>query len=65
MIGKDQAHQSKIVVTVQMTDKNMINAAVSNLVPQHLNLGSLPTIDQKQILVVVYQLGSVVPSKCE
>jgi hypothetical protein len=53
------------MVAMEVTDEDVVDPAVADVVPHHLNLGGLAAIDQKQILVAVYQLGGVVPSKCK
>jgi hypothetical protein len=51
------------MVAVKVTDENMVNAVEAYLLPDHAQLGSFSTIHKKQILIVVYHLGSVVPAE--
>ena len=46
------------MVTVQMTDENLIDALHPDPVPSQLQLGALGAIDQEKPLVMVQHLGS-------
>jgi hypothetical protein len=63
MIGKNQTHQTKVVVPVQMADKNMVDAVGFNTIAQHLHLGGLTAVNEKKILIAVEQLRGMVPAK--
>src|ERR1700730_4763831 len=47
----DQTNKSEIVITMQMRNKNMIDAAATNLVSGQLHLGTLPAIHQEQVVI--------------
>jgi hypothetical protein len=45
--GKDQSHKAQIMVTMQMTYKDVVNAMKISLQTHKLHLRSLTTIDKK------------------
>jgi hypothetical protein len=47
MVGKDEAHQTQVMIAMEMTDEDVVDPAMADIVPHHLNLGSLTAIDQK------------------
>jgi hypothetical protein len=51
------------MITMQVTDKDMVDSAVSYLISKKLDLSCLTTVDKKQILIAVNQLRSMVPGK--
>lgn len=46
-----------------MADKDVVDPTKPYLMTYKLNLGSLTTIDEEEILVAVYQLSRMVPAK--
>jgi hypothetical protein len=62
MHGGKQTHQSKIVVAMQMTNENMVDAAVPHFKLCQTNLSTFSTIYQIEIVVMIDHLGGVVPS---
>lgn len=61
--GKDQAHKAQVVVAMQMTYKNMIDAMEVELVPHHLHLGSFSAIDHETPVLNFQQLCAGIPAE--
>ena len=53
----DEPDQTKIMVSVQVGNENVINAASADLVFVHLGLGTLTTVHQEQMVVQGDDLG--------
>ena len=51
------------MISVKVTYENMVDTTVAHLMAHHLNLCGFTTIDEKQILVVIYKLCCMVSSK--
>lgn len=62
--GSDQAHQSEIVVAMEMGNKNMIDLLQADLLPSQLYLGSFSTIEKEQLPVYRHQLRTRI-TMCE
>jgi len=65
--GKQQAHQTKVMITVQVTDKNVIDAMVGDLVTHELHLRPFTTINEDVPVLYVEILRrrkSAVGRKC-
>jgi hypothetical protein len=48
-----KAHQSQVMITMKVTDKNMIDPLEFQLKPAQLHLGAFATVDQKKPLSYV------------
>ena len=59
----DQAYQAKIMITVQMRNKNMVDTASLDTVFCNLHLGSFAAVDKKKVLVKCHYLRSRMPVK--
>lgn len=55
--GKEQAHQSQVMITVQVTDENMIDLMKRHLVAAQLHLHTFTAIDQKMTVLNAKVLG--------
>jgi hypothetical protein len=51
------------MISVQMAYENVMNAVEPYLMFQHTDLGSFPAINQKQILIIIDYLRSMMPSE--
>jgi hypothetical protein len=56
MIRHHQANQAVKVITVKMTDENMIDFAEPNIIFSELHLSSFAAISQKQPVQMIDQL---------
>ena len=56
MHGEDQAHQSKVVIAVQMCDEDMVYAMHVRLIAHQLHLRAFATIDEKITVLNLDQL---------
>lgn len=45
VIGKNKTHQSEVMVSVEMADKNMVYPVRFHAVAEHLHLGGLAAVD--------------------
>ena len=59
-----QSNEAKIVVPMQMGNKNMVDPALAYLVFRHLDLGTLTTIDQEIFLLGLKDLCRRVTPEC-
>jgi hypothetical protein len=64
MKGTEQPHQSEVMITVQMGNKNVPDPLDLDLLPAQLHLRALPAIDQKELVVHVDHLSRGIVSAC-
>lgn len=49
--GKNQSHQSEVVIAMQVTDENVIDLLLAELVPPQLVLTSFAAVDQQSVVM--------------
>ena len=54
---KDKPHQAQVMITVQMTYKNIVDPVKIGLKPHELHLSAFATIDQEMPVLHFDQLG--------
>src|SRR5690606_36417904 len=59
---EDQAHQAQVMIAVQVTDKNMIDAVEVYLKAHQLQLSSFAAIDHKEFVLDLNELSRGMPS---
>ena len=60
--GEDEAHQPKVVVAVQVADKNMIDAVKVRLKAHELHLRGFPAVDKEIVILDLEQLRGRMPA---
>jgi hypothetical protein len=53
VIGREKRVNPKKVITMKVTDKNMVDPAKPNFVSTHLHLGTFTAVYQKQPLMYI------------
>ena len=61
MHGGDQTNQSKEMISMQVADKYVADFLKMDVHFPQGNLGTFPAIEQKEVFIVVHQLGSRIP----
>ena len=54
--GEDESHQAKVMITVQVTDENVIDAMEVYLKTHELHLGTFAAINEKNTILNFDQL---------
>jgi hypothetical protein len=55
---EDKAHQAEVMISMQVADKNMIDAMKVGLHPHQLHLRSFSTVNKERSILNLYVLSS-------
>jgi len=57
MHGEEESHEPEVVVSVQVTDEDVIYFMIRNLEPHQLHLSAFATVDQEVTVLNIDVLG--------